>query len=77
MKPPKIVSIYSRGHTGIWHVTITIHMFLKLPKWVRLIVDHWYPDNHRHVVITINAVDELQAMARFLQLWNGLPKEET
>lgn len=77
MKPPKIISIVGYRNASVWNVTITIHMFKKLPEWVRILVGHWYPNNHRHVVISIRAVDELQAMARFLQLWNGLPKEET
>lgn len=78
MKPPKIINIVGGGRGGIWYVTITTHMFLKLPEWVQVHIQCHHPElNTKHISIRIEAVDELQAMARFLQLWNGLPKEET
>ena len=81
MKPPKVINIVGMGRGGridVWYVTITTHMFRKLPEWVQAHVRYHHPDlNLRHISIRMEAVDELQAMARFLQLWNGLPKEET
>lgn len=81
MKPPKIIEIYKYGYRGghpVWGVAITEHMFRKLPDWVQYHICYEYPENSKkHVGIRIDAADELQAMARFLQLWNGLPKEET
>jgi hypothetical protein len=79
MKPPRIISIIrdGRGTYTRHRVTITTYMFHKLPEWVRAVMRYHYAhDNIKHTVIDIGAVDELQAMSRFLQLWNCLPKEE-
>ena len=80
MKSPKIINIVGGrrgGHISIWYVTITTHMLEKLPEWVRDVLRYHYAHNNpKHTVIAIKAVDELQAMARFLQLWDCLPKEE-
>jgi hypothetical protein len=82
MKTPKIINIVgvggSRGgHINIWYVTITTHMFLKLPEWVQAHIRCHHPElNTKHISISIEAVDELQALVRFQQLWDCLPKED-
>jgi hypothetical protein len=80
MRTPKIISITGTGrgmYATVWYVTITTHMFGKLPEWVRAVLHSHNPhDNLKHTVIRIEAVDELQAMSRFLQLWDCLPKED-
>jgi hypothetical protein len=79
VKPPKIISIIrdGRGTYTRHRVTITTHMFGKLPEWVRDVLRYHYAhDNPKHTIIHIESMDELQAMSRFLQLWNCLPKEE-
>jgi hypothetical protein len=80
MRTPRIISINGtvRGVYGaVWYVTITTHMFEKLPEWVRVVLrSHGSHDNPKHTVLRIEAVDELQALVRFQQLWDCLPKED-
>jgi len=80
MRTPKIISIYSMGrgvYATVWYVTITTHMFEKLPEWVRAVLRSHNPhDNPKHTVLRIEAVDQLQALVRFQQLWDCLPKED-
>lgn len=81
-KIPKVVRIREYPHGYVYkgqktyEVGITIHQFKKLPLWVRDAVTWCYDlENDRHAYLEIRAVDEMQAFARFQQLWLALPKE--
>lgn len=72
----KIETAKGMPHGEEFEAVITRHQFEKLPLWVRNVIDVWGVwDNERHVYFEIQAKDELQAMMRFNQLWDGLPKK--
>jgi hypothetical protein len=59
-----------------YRAIITKHQWSKLPEWAASLLkvyESW--ENPKHVFLWINAKDELQAMMRFNQLWDGLPKK--
>lgn len=75
-KKSPLLKIERVKQLGSYQATITKHQQRKLPDWVLpqlKFYDSW--DNPRHAFLWITAKDELQAMMRFNQLWDALPKK--
>ncbi len=75
-KKSPLLKIEKVKNEASYRAVITKRQWDKVPDWAADLFrayEHW--DNRKHVFIWITAKDELQAMMRFNQLWDGLPKK--